>query len=266
MKKFIEETNAFVTEDTILFTGQKVEAGARITIVSSQGTYNGMNMRIPPPDFEALMLFSAIESARKAEELKKDIIISQSDFDGMDQIETNNINHSNFFTMCQHVMTAVAFSISAIESWANKSFITHGVKSGEPIKLTMKRPNKPDKIIFSNKISSDSNIPIRPKLFQLIPQVFNANPLKEHSTLKQSVISLVEERNVVMHMQSIVVIDNDEFERISYAIKLLKVSSFNAPETVLKYITYIYDKSKINEPAWVSLAKKELQISKRKVK
>jgi hypothetical protein len=76
------------------------------------------------------------------------------------------------------------FSISAIESWANKSIEVHGLIQGQPSVLILKRPDKPDREIKSNSVGSDLGIPIRPKLFQLVPQVFSVEPLKKHSTLR----------------------------------------------------------------------------------
>jgi hypothetical protein len=70
----------------------------------------------PPPEFEALMFFNALEAAANAELLKKHIKVSRSDFDKMAQIDHDTENMNKFFNMCQQSMAAVAFSISAIES------------------------------------------------------------------------------------------------------------------------------------------------------
>lgn len=161
--------------------------------------------------------------------------------------------------MCQHAMAAVAFSISAIESWANKSIAVYGIKNGQPIELTLERPDKPARKVLSDAVASDRRITIREKIFQLIPQVFNAEPLRYHSTLKKELIHIIEERNIVMHMQQKITLSDSEFERVSYAVKLYKTSAFKAPEIVLNYMNYIYRKSNTEEALWVTEARKKLK-------
>lgn len=266
MSHLVEDNNLSVKEDSILPNGQIAKAGAKITVVSSKGTYNGFNMRVPPPEFEALMFFNALEAAANAELLKKHIKVSRSDFDKMAQIDHDTENMIKFFNMCQQSMAAVAFSISAIESWVNKSFVLHGQRDGKPIELIMSRPNKSDRLISADRVASDLGIPIRPKIFQLAPQIFKVTPLKEHSSLKQSIGDLVDERNIVMHMQAKLSLNNIESDRISYAVKLFKVNAFKAPENVLNYLNYIYDKSEINAPSWLEVANKELKSQRKRYK
>ncbi|MEG3755323.1 hypothetical protein [Psychromonas arctica] len=266
MEHLIEDNNISVTEDTVLPSGHLAKAGSKVTTVSAQGEYNGFRMRVPPPEFEALMFFNALEAATKAELLKKTIKVEKSSFDGMNQIDISNDNMAAFFAMCQQAMAAITFSISSIESWVNKSFVIHGMRDGVPVQLKMIRPNKPDRIISADKVAADLGIPIRPKIFQLAPQIFNAPPLKEHSVLKKTVGDLVDERNVIMHMQAKLSINSIEFGRISYAVKLFKVSAFHGPEQILKYLNYIYEKSHQSSPLWLETANKELKIQRKKVK
>ncbi|EGQ8037390.1 hypothetical protein ACXIU3_23275 [Vibrio parahaemolyticus] len=266
MDHLLEDNNISVTHDTVLPSGHLVKAGSKVTTISSQGEYNGYKMRVPPPEFEALMFFNALEAAFKAEQMKKDILIQRSGFDGMFEIDTSEENMQKFFAMCQQAMAAITFSISAIESWVNKSFVLHGKVDGKPTQLRLERPNKTAREIFSDKIASDHSIPIRPKLFQLAPQVFNVPPLKEHSSLRKAVSELVDERNIVMHMQSSLTISSLEFDRVSYAVKLYKVSAFHGPEQILMYFNYIYEKSALPTPLWLSVASGELKSCRKKLK
>ena len=120
MKHFLEDNNIFVKDDTEAF-GFSIAAGSKVTLTSKQGNFNGLKMRIPPPEFEALMFFSAFEAAARAEVIKKMVKVNNSDFDSMLEVESSDDNHKNFFAVCQNSMAAVTFSISAIESWVNKS-------------------------------------------------------------------------------------------------------------------------------------------------
>ena len=264
-KYFIEDKNIRVSEDTIV-GDTHVEAGTKITLLSRQGEYSGYKMRVPPPEFEALLLFHALDSAAKAETLKKMVVTENAPYDGMLQIELSDNNISNFHNMCQYGMAAAAFAVSAIESWVNNSLVIHGVKKGKPMELTLKRPSKPDKIVLSDSIASDLSIPLRPKLFQLIPQVYSCQPLKEHSTLRKRIGHIIDERNIVMHMQNSLSLSNQVSERLNYSVKLFKTNSFSAPETIIKYIQYVYDNSPIEEASWVSEAEKELKLIKSKLK
>jgi len=262
---FVEDKNIKVAEDTVL-DGKVIDAGTKLNFVLRQGQYSGFKMRVPPPEFEALLFFNALESAAKAETLKKMIKVDKSTFDNLPQVDYEDQNRSIFFSMCQNSMASVAFSVSAIESWANNSIAIYGLNNGQPTELTMKRPNKPDRKIMSNSVASDLSIPIRPKLFQLIPQVFSCPQLKDHSTLRERVCNVIEERNIVMHMQNTLSISDEEVERVNYAVKLFKVNPFTAPEAMLNYVIYIYEHSIIEEPQWVTLAKKEIEKLKKKLK
>ncbi|MDF2156164.1 hypothetical protein [Vibrio sp. CAU 1672] len=266
MEHLLEDKNIFVTHDTVLPDGQLAKAGRKITVISSQGEYNGYKMRVPPPEFEALMFFNALEAAFKAELRKKEITAQHCESDGMFEIDISEENRQKFFEMCQQAMAAITFSISAIESWVNKSFILHGKANGKPMPLKLERPKKDARYVFTDKIASDQAIPIRPKLFQLAPQVFNVPPLKEHSSLRKAVSELVDERNIVMHMQSKLSISSLDFDRVSYAVKLYKVSAFHGPEQVLKYLNYVYEKSSLPAPAWLSFASDRLKAYRKQLK
>jgi hypothetical protein len=261
----VEDKHVKVTEDTVL-NGVSVDAGAKLTFILREGQYSGFKMRVPPPEFEALLFFNAIDSAAKAETLKKMIKVEKSSFDQMIQIDAEDSNRSLFYSMCQSAMASVAFSISAIESWANNSIHVYGMSNSLPTELTLKRPGKPDRKVTSISIASDSSIPIRPKLFQLVPQVFSCSQLKEHSTIRKRLGDIVEERNIVMHMQNTLNISNEEVERLNYAVQLYKVNSFVPLDVVLSYITYIYDNSPIEIAEWVTVATKEIEKLKRKLK
>lgn len=154
MDHFLEDKNVKVTKDSEI-DGQIIKAGSKITIISQQGVYGGTKMRIPPPEHEALFIFLALESAEKAEETKKKIEISKSPFDGLFEVDLDDNNQTRFFFMCQHAMAAVAFSISAIESWANKSIAVYGIKNGQPIELTLERPDKPARKVMPDAVASD---------------------------------------------------------------------------------------------------------------
>lgn len=266
MEHLIEDNNISITRDAVLPSGDFVKAGTKITTLSSQGEFNGFKMRVPPPEFEALMFFNALEAATNAESLKMSIKVVKSDFDGMSEIEISSSNRDLFFKMCQLAMAAVTFSISSIESWVNKSFVLYGEIDRKPVQLRLARPHKPDRLVFGDEIAADLGIPIRPKVFQLAPQIFNVPPLKEHSTLKKEVGALIDERNIVMHMQAKLSIDRAELDRVSYAVKLFKVNAFHGPEKVLNYLNYIYEKSSITAPAWLAVANKELKAQRKKLK
>ncbi|MBN8704208.1 MAG: hypothetical protein J0M08_14200 [Bacteroidetes bacterium] len=260
MKHFLEHNNITVSHDTLLPNGLIIKKGSKVNTISSQGDFNGFRMRVPPAEFEALMLFNAIDSAQQAQLLKNEIKIIQSTFDGMKEIETSEDNMSIFFNMCQHAMAATTFSISALESWANRSFLLHGRIGNEYMKLNIQRPNKPEREVSADAIALDQQIPIRVKIFQLIPQIFNVIPLKTHSKLRNSISELVDERNIVMHMQAKLKISDNELDRISYSIKLLKTDATKSPINVLKYLNYVYKQSKINPPSWLEIAEKNLRI------
>lgn len=266
MEHLIEDNNISITKDSLLPSGDFVKAGTGITTLSLQGEFNGFKMRVPPPEFEALMFFNALEAATNAELLKKSIKVGKSDFDRMAEIEISSSNRAIFFKMCQLAMAAVTFSISSIESWVNKSFVLHGEVNGKPVQLRLARPTKPDKLVLSDEIASDLRIPIRSKIFQLAPQIFEVPPLKDHSTLKKEVGGLIDERNIVMHMQAKLSIDRVELGRVSYAVKLFKASTFHGPEQILNYLNYIYERSSIAAPAWLAVANKELKAQRKKLK
>lgn len=259
MDHFLEDNNVKVSED-VEIQGELVKAGTKITCLLRQGNFYGSKMRVPPPEYEALFIFFALESAAKAEEVRKTIEVSKSQYDGLYEVDINEDNRSRFFLMCQNAMAAVTFSISALESWANKSIAIYGTKEGKPIELTIERPDKPARKVMSNAVASDLSIPIRPKIFQLVPQVFNSQQLKRHSSLKKDLDAIVDERNIIMHMQQKLSLPQDEeFERVFYAIKLYKTNAFMAPEVVLNYMNYVYGKSSIEEALWVTKARKKLK-------
>lgn len=266
MEHLLEDKNISLAHDVILPNGQLAEGGSKITILSSQGCFNGYNMRVPPPEFEALMFFNSLDAAVKAEILKKGIKVQKSNFDKIPEVDSSGENMKLFFAMCQQAMAAITFSIGAIESWVNKSFILYGTENGKVSQLKLERPGKPDRIIAADKIASDPSIPIRPKIFQLAPQIFNVQPLKAHSTLRNAVADIVDERNIVMHMQSSLSINNMELDRVGYAVKLYKISALNGPEQVLKYLNYIYQNSAISSPSWLEIANNELKVVRKKLK
>jgi len=265
MDHLLEDINIRVSEDTEI-SGQIAKAGAKLTFLSRQGNFNGVKMRVPPPEYEALFIFSALESAAKAEVIKKLVDVTKSPVDGLYEVVIEDNNRERFFLMCQNAMAAVTFSISALESWANKSIVIHGIKEGKPTELIIQRPDKPDRKVMSDSVASDLSIPIRPKIFQLIPQVFNTDQLKNHSTLRQDLSQIIDERNIIMHMQQKLSLADKEIERVSYAIKLYKTKAFKAPDTVLNYMNYIYSRSDIEEAAWVVEARKELGSLMRRLK
>jgi hypothetical protein len=265
MEYFLEDNNISVAEDTEVF-GFSIAAGSKVICTSKQGDFNGFKMRIPPPEFESLMLFSAFEASARAETIKKMVSVQTSQFDSMLEVEDSELNRKNFFSACQNAMASVAFTISAVESWVNKSIEIYGLKDGNPIELILERPNKPDRKVLSSKVASDLRIPLRAKLFQLIPQVFGVAPLKAHSTLRSSINDLINERNVIMHMQSKLSLEDRELDRVSYAIKLFKTDSFKAPELILKYLNFIYSKSDISTAQWVSVAADENKTMRKGLK
>jgi hypothetical protein len=63
-------------------------------------------MRIPPPEFEALLFFSAFESAANAQVLKKSVKVSKSDADSLSEVGICEDNRSTFFSVCQNAMAA----------------------------------------------------------------------------------------------------------------------------------------------------------------
>jgi len=67
-------------------------------------------------------------------------------------------------------------------------------------------------------------------------------------------------------MQQKLSLSDKEIERVSYAIKLYKTKAFKAPETVLTYMNYIYERSKIEEPTWGIEARKELRSLMKRLK
>lgn len=265
MEHLIEDPHLSVTKDTNVF-GTKVLAGTKITIVSKQGDFNGLKMRIPPPEFEALMLFSAIDSAAKSEVLKKLVTVNRSKDDGVLEVSDTDTDKNNFFASCQNAMTAVAFSISALESWANKSIAVFGQKNGSPTTLKLERPNKQPKEIRSDKVASDSGIPIKAKLFQIIPQVLSITPLKQHSTMREKIGSLIDERNVVMHMQPNLKLKDTDGNRASYAIKLFKTNALLTPELVIQFLEFNYSKANMEMPQWIEIAKEQVKSLKNKIK
>jgi hypothetical protein len=265
IEHFVEDKNIKLVENAII-NGENIKAGTKIIAILRQGNYLGYKMRVPPPEFEALLFFTALDSAAKAEILKKDIVFNKSKSDGLLEVDLEDQNRLNFYNMCQYGMASVAFAVSAIESWANNSIAIYGLNNGKPTELTMRRPNKTDKKIMSNQVASDISIPIRPKLFQLVPQVFSCPPLKEHSALKRKVGNIIEERNIIMHMQNTLKLSDKEVERVNYAVKLFKVNCFMAPEIMLQYINYIYKNSQIGDSIWIATAKKELYKLKKSLK
>lgn len=80
MEHLTEDNNIRVKDDCDLF-GLPLKAGHKIICISKQGNFNGLKMRVPPPEFEALMFFTALESAAKAEVLKKVVVVEKSSFD-----------------------------------------------------------------------------------------------------------------------------------------------------------------------------------------
>ena len=51
---FVEDKNIKVAEDAIL-NGRTIDAGSKLIAVLRQGQYSGIKMRVPPPEFEALL-------------------------------------------------------------------------------------------------------------------------------------------------------------------------------------------------------------------
>ncbi len=265
MKPPIEDPNISVTQDSEVF-GDLVGKGTKITIVSKQGEFNGQKIRIPPPEFEALMLQTAISSALNAVMIKKEIQCSKSKFDSVLSLDVNDENHFKFFEFCKHSMSSIAFSISSAESWSNKSIALLGQTENGPMKLIFKRPNKPEREVLSDSVASDRFIPFVSKIFQFVPQVFHVDELKESSTLRKDIKNLVEDRNVIMHMQQKLTLNNIESERASFAVKLFSVNPFRAPDAILKYMDYVYSHSGTNAPEWLEDLRLELKKSKRRIK
>lgn len=265
MKHLLEDNNIRLKEDADVI-GRIAQAGAKVICVSKQGRFNGFAMRVPPPEFEALMLFNSLEAAGKAQAIKKLVETSKNKDDQILEVEINENNHAKFFQACQNSMTAITFAVSALESWANKSIAIFGQKNGQPSSLIIERPDKPSREVISDQVPQDLKIPVRVKLFQLVPQVFDVAPLKSSSTLRQQIDGLVEERNIVMHMQQKLNLSNEEVDRVSFAIKLFKTNSFTPSEHAVNYMSYVYESSDRAVPAWLKKAQSELKSLKRKLR
>ncbi|WP_166267117.1 hypothetical protein [Marinobacter caseinilyticus] len=265
MKHLLEDNNIRLKEDADVF-GRIAKAGAKVICVSKQGEFNGFAMRVPPPEFEALMLFNSLEAAGKAQTIKRLVETSKNEVDQILEVEVSETNHAKFFQACQNSMTAITFAVSALESWANKSIAILGQKNGEPSRLVIERPDKPNREVLSDQVPQDLKIPIRVKLFQLLPQVFEVAPLKASSTLRHQIIDLVEDRNIVMHMQQKLNLSNEEVDRVSFAIKLFKTNSFTPTEHAINYMSYIYESSDRGVPMWLQKAQSELKSLKRKLR
>jgi hypothetical protein len=266
MDKLVEDQFIKIEKD-ILYGDQIAPAGSKFQIVSKKGQFNGFEMFIPPPEFEGLLLNSAIDSAAKAFLMKKEITLIESTIEGLKEVDATSEAKRQFFQYCQQAMISSAFSISAIESWANKTIQLLGRDSAlKPIKLEFK--NLKDKIFYysSDEIASQRGITLVPKLFQLVPQVLNSKSLKPHSTLRQKLISVIDDRNAVMHMQQDLNIDEQIIKRSDFAVKMFVVNPFEAVTTTLKVIKYFYDNSNHEQPDWLTYNEQELTKIQRKYK
>lgn len=266
MDKLVED-QFLKTEKDFTYGDQIAPAGSKIQIVSKKGEFNGYQMFIPPPEFEGLLLNSAIDSATKAFLLKKEIPLTTSSIDNLKEVEISSEAKRQFFQFCQQAMISSAFSISAIESWANKTIQLLGKDNDlKPLKLKFENLKGKESFINSDEIASQRHITLVPKLFQLIPQVLNSKTLKPHSTLRQKLITVIEDRNAVMHMQQDLNIEEQLLKRSDFAVKMFIVNPFEAVTTTLKVIKYFYETSNHGQPDWLSYNEQELTKIQRKYK
>lgn len=266
MDKLVEDEFLKVKDDFI-FGDQIAPAGSKIQIVSKQGQFNGLTLRIPPPEFEGLLLNTAIDSAAKAFLMQKEIPTIKSDFDGIKEVELTSDAKRQFFQYCQQVMISSAFSVSAIESWANKTIQLLGRgKNLQPIKLEFENLKGKKSYFNSDQIASQRSITLVPKLFQLVPQVLNSKTLKPHSTLRKKLVTIIEDRNAVMHMQQDLNIDEQLIKRSDFAVKMFVTNPFDSVSTILKIINFFYENSDNEQPDWLAYNEQELTKIQRKYK
>jgi hypothetical protein len=66
-------------------------------------------------------------------------------------------------------------------------------------------------------------------------------------------------------MKNLLNIDDREVERVNYGVKLFKTNAFEAPEAILKYLNYIYERSSIEEVSLLAVAKQQLNALKKRI-
>ena len=247
--KFLEDSNIRVSKKTS-FDGQSIQAGAVITFVSKRSLYNGKEMGIPPPEFEALMFDHALNMAKESHLIKKRVSVVKSDFDNNSEIKIDNINRQLFFEFCQKSIAARSFCIAGIESWTNKSLVI------------MSRRNNINRLIWKNKkgvfknvnienISNDKSLHLSVKVFQLIPQVFMSKSLNDNSGLKNFIKGLIEDRNSILHMGVELTYKEEKQTRADFAHRLFQTSDIRAVKSTLGYLDFIYKNSKEAKPEWL---------------
>lgn len=249
MDRFIRDRNITVVEDTIVF-GHQIKKGSKITIVSTAGEYNGFKMRVPPPEFEALFFDHALSAALVARNLKKQISIITSDFDGMPAIENTDKNYLTFFEFSQNFMASIAFTLSALESWVNNTIQSHVDEKNQPVKIEIEVEQKGKKRTISELntlIPNNRDFSISRKIFRVIPKILNVKELSEHNKLRKELNDLVEERNIIMHMQD----DAQQRNKINFAVSMYKRDDFYPIDLVLQYWNKMYYGTE-SMPMWIS--------------
>lgn len=248
MDSFIQNRNVKTTKDADLF-GRKVSKGASVRVISSVGDYNGFKMRVPPPEFEALFLDHALSASILASELKSKIRCSKSTEDGMYEIEIDSENYLKFFEFSQNFMASIAFSISALESWANNTIQSYVTDDYKPVLMEIEvEENRNKKILkeFSNLIPSNRKFSIQRKVFRVIPIILNCGELSEHNKVRKEISTLIEDRNTIMHMQ-----DNiNERTKINFAVSMFKRDNFYPVDLVVRYFNLLY-KNAGSKPKWL---------------
>ncbi|MEO9493881.1 MAG: hypothetical protein ABJG42_05150 [Vibrio splendidus] len=266
MNNFLVDPDVQVTE-TVDGPLGRFEAGQKIIIQRALGSFNGLDLFVPPLQFEGLFVDKAIEEALLAKE-SKDKVLLTTNFTGPKEILISKDNNDRFKNFCQHQTVAIFLSVSALESWAHGCITQFGIDQlGEPMKLVYTDDKKEEKETNAKQILKNPRIASLNRLIiQILPQVFRSKSFKPKSPRGQTLKALIDSRNTVAHLQKAGV-SGEKYnqERLDFCVNLYQKHPYWAIQEVLNVMHFFYDTSTLSaeKPHWLTQSSNKLDIYKK---
>ncbi|MFO1368295.1 MAG: hypothetical protein U1F46_04800 [Marinagarivorans sp.] len=243
MENLKEYNGEKVKGDQDIF-GVLFKDGAEIRI-KSVADFEGFKCRIWAPEFQGILLDSAIRDAKEAEILRKSLVYKNSEFDGVRELEDSIDNTKNSYRVMQLAMSCMSSSINSVEAWINKI-----IQSEIACTLVFHRLNGSKVEWGANRIEED--LSTGEKIFNVIPAIFGINPIQPHVTSRQRFNQLISERNAIVHLKNTPKIGDHKSKRANLALKLLRRNSLLVPKNTISMIRLLHEKSGRDIPAWLA--------------
>jgi hypothetical protein len=239
----LKEYNGIKVQGDQDYYGQIIKDGAEIH-VKSIAEFEGYKCQLWAPEFHSLLLDSAIKNAKEAEALRKSLLFTQNPMSRQKELSDSPGNIENSFRVMQLAISTTVSCIGAVESWVNKTIQTELTEQLEYQRL------RGEVVCWgANKIEKSATL--GEKLFNVIPAIYDREPIKPHVTARKRFIELIEDRNAVMHMKEAPKIQGKKIKRMDLSLKLIRRNVILVPKNTISMLKMIFDQTNQECPSWL---------------